>query len=103
MNRERYIMNKKELVQKAAEKTGFTQKDTQKLLDALVEIATDELAEGGSILLTGFGCLEAKTRKARRGSNPRTGEPIDIPSSVTAVFRTGSALQAKLDEMKEEA
>lgn len=91
-------MNKKELVQKAAEKAGFTQKDTQKLLDALLEIASDELAEGGSILLSGFGCLEAKTRKPRKGSNPRTGEPIDIPAVRTAVFRTGSALQAKLED-----
>lgn len=90
-------MNKKELIQKAAQKTGFTQKDAAKMLDALLEIAGDELAEGGSILLTGFGCLESKTRKPRKGSNPRTGEQIDIPAVHTAVFRTGSTLQAKLD------
>ncbi len=95
-------MNKKQLIQKAAEQTGFTQKESAKLLDALIAIATDELAEGGTILLTGFGCLEAKTRKARRGSNPRTGELIDIPSVHTVVFRTGSALQAKLDRSGDE-
>lgn len=90
-------MNKKQLIQKAAEKSGFTQKDTAKLLDTLLEIASDELAEGESILLTGFGCLEAKTRKARKGAHPRTGEPIDIPALHTAVFRPSAALQAKLD------
>lgn len=90
-------MNKKQLVRKASEQTGFTQKETAKLLDALIEIASDELAEGGSILLTGFGCLEAKTRRPRRGSDPRTGQPIDIPAVHTAVFRPSAALQEKLD------
>lgn len=90
-------MNKKQLIQKVSEKTGMSQKDAAKLLDALIETASDELAEGGSVLLTGFGCLEAKTRKARKGSHPRTGEPIDIPASRTAVFRPGSLLLSKLD------
>lgn len=95
-------MNKKQLIQKAAEKSGFTQKETTELLDTILEIATDELADGGNVLLTGFGCLEAKTRKARKGAHPRTGEPIDIPPVHTVVFRTGSSLQAKLDESKSE-
>lgn len=90
-------MNKKELICKAAEKSGLTQKDVTALLNTLLEIAEDELAAGGSVMLSGFGCLEAKTRSARKGVHPRTGEAIEIPPVHTAIFRPGSHLQAKLD------
>lgn len=90
-------MNKKQLIQKTAEKTGFSKNEVSLLIDALIEVTADELAAGGSVLLTGFGCLEAKTRKARKGAHPRTGEPIDIPEVHTAVFRAGSALQERLN------
>lgn len=90
-------MNKKQLIQALAEKTGATQKDTAKMIDALLEVTADELANGGAIQITGFGSLESKVRNERKGCNPRTGESIIIPASTTAVFRPGSALQAKLD------
>ncbi len=96
-------MNKKELIRKTAEQTGFSMRDTSLLLDAMLNIAADELSSGGSILLTGFGCLEAKTRGARKGAHPRTGEPISIPPVHTAVFRVGTKLQAILDHPKTES
>lgn len=89
-------MNKKQLIQKAAEKSGISTEQTAKVLDALISVAADELAGDGDILLTGFGRLEAVTKKARKGVHPRTGEPIEIPAQKTAAFRPSAALLEKL-------
>jgi len=94
-------MNKKELVCKAAAKSGLSQRDVTALLNALLEITEDELAAGGSVMISGFGSLEAKTKSARKGVHPRTGEAIEIPPVHTAVFHPGSRLQAKLDASSE--
>lgn len=89
-------MNKKQLIKQAAEKSGLSTEQTAKLLDALLSVAADELADGGFVLLTGFGRLEAVTKKARKGVHPRTGEPIEIPAQKTAAFRPSAALLEKL-------
>lgn len=90
-------MNKKELVRIAARQTGIPRADCERVLEALLEITSAELAEGGELLLSGFGALRIKERAPRMGVHPRSGEPMEIPAKKTVVFKTGGALQAKLD------
>ncbi len=90
-------MNKKELIRATAEASGLTQKDCTAALDALLEVVTKELSAGGEVSVTGFGALRVKTRGARVGINPKTGEKIDIAESKTVAFKAGSALQAKVN------
>ena len=90
-------MNKKELIRRTAEATGKTQKECAILLDAMLEIAARELAEGGDLLLTGFGSLRSKDRAPRKGVSPRTGEPMEIPGGKTVVFKASGELKAMLD------
>lgn len=85
-------MNKKELIRAAAEATGLTQKECNAVLDALLTAAAKELASGGEVSITGFGTLRIKERAARKGINPKTGEPIDIPAGKGVSFKASSAL-----------
>ena len=79
-------MNKAELVAKVAEKTGFTKKDAEAAVNALVN--------GDKVQLIGFGTFETRERKARQGRNPRKpGEVIAIDASKAPVFKAGKALK----------
>mgnify|MGYP000306333313 CR=1 FL=1 len=86
-------MNKTELINAIAEKTGFTKKDSERALDAFVEAVTEALKKDEKVQLVGFGTLEVRTRAARKAVNPRTKEDINIPASKTVAFKVGKGLK----------
>ena len=86
-------MNKAELVGAVAEKTGYTKKDAEKAADAIIDAITEQLAGGGKVQLVGFGSFEVKSRAARTGRNPKTGQSIQIAATSTPVFKAGKALK----------
>lgn len=90
-------MTKKELIRKVAKQTGYTKAECSIILDAILHTAADELAEGGELLLTGFGSLRVKERPPRKGIHPRTGDAIEIPQGRTIVFKAGTPLQSRLE------
>ena len=90
-------MNKSDLVDAVAEKTGFTKADASRAVDALFGtddgIIVETLSNDERVQITGFGTFEAKHRKARTGRNPRTGETIKIAATKTPSFRAGKGLK----------
>lgn len=82
-------MNKGELVAEMASKSGLSEKNAKKALEALIEIVTGELANGGRVQIFGFGTFCTETRSARVGRNPITGDKIDIPEKVVPKFKAG--------------
>lgn len=86
-------MNKTELVAAIADKAELSKKDAEKALNALVASVTDALAKQDKVQLVGFGTFEVRTRNARTGKNPRTGEEIKIPASKVPAFKAGKALK----------
>lgn len=86
-------MNKAELVAAAAEKTGLSKKDSEKVINAAFDSITETLAAGEKVQLVGFGAFEVKERGARVGRNPKTKEEIEIPASRVASFKAGKALK----------
>ena len=90
-------MNKSDLVDALADATGMTKADAGRAIDALFSpdggILAKTLKAGGRVQITGFGTFEAKSRKARTGRNPRTGETIKIAATKTPSFRAGKGLK----------
>ena len=86
-------MNKAELVDVIAKRTGGTKADTERHLDEMLGVIADTLAEGQELRLTGFGTFAVSQRKARRGRNPQTGLAIQIPATTVPVFRAGVQLR----------
>ena len=93
-------MNRLELVEAIAEKTGLSKKDTDAAVKAFIEVVTKELTKGGSVQLVGFGTFEVTKRTARTGRNPATGEPIKIKASKAPKFRAGMALKNAVNKKK---
>ncbi len=86
-------MTKMDLIAKVAEKTEFTKKDADVAVSAVIDAITEALSSGDKVALVGFGTFEVKERAARKGHNPKTKQPIDIPASKAPVFKAGKALK----------
>ncbi len=95
-------MNKTELVDKVAKKTGLTLKDSKIVVDAIFStvpkegIIASELKSGRKVQITGFGTFQIRKRKKREGRNPQTGEAIMIPATKFPAFSAGRALKDRL-------
>ena len=86
-------MNKTELIAAVAEKADLSKKDAEAAVNAALEAITAALQEGDKVQLVGFGSFEVKTRAARVGRNPKTGEEIPISEARLPVFKAGKALK----------
>ena len=89
-------MTKQEFIQKVAGKSGLSNRDAGKAVDAFMETITDALKAGDSVNFTGFGKFSAAARAARIGVNPRTGERVQIAARTVPKFSAGSQLKAAL-------
>ncbi|MCI7789559.1 MAG: HU family DNA-binding protein [Lachnospiraceae bacterium] len=86
-------MNKTELIDAMASKTGLTKKNAEAALNAFVETVSEQLAKGDKISLVGFGTFEVAERAEREGRNPQTGETMKIAASKAPKFKAGKALK----------
>lgn len=86
-------MEKKELIEQAATRSGMTKKDLQTALKAILETIEDSLSKGEPVKFTGFGTFEVRERAAREGRNPSTGEKITIAATKAPVFKPGATLK----------
>lgn len=87
-------MNKAELINAVAEKTGFTKKDAEAAVNATMDVVQESLKKDEKVQLIGFGTFEVRQRKARTGRNPRKpDETIEIPASKAPAFKAGKALK----------
>jgi DNA-binding protein HU-beta len=89
-------MNKEGLVEHVAAATGETRKQVAQVLDAILSGITDALKRDEKVTLVGFGTFQVRTRAARDGRNPRTGEKIQIPARKVPAFTAGKDLKTEL-------
>ncbi|MBP7176995.1 MAG: HU family DNA-binding protein [Ruminiclostridium sp.] len=90
-------MNKTELVNAIAAKSGLSKKNSEAALNALVASVEDALVAGEKVVLVGFGTFEVKQRAERKGRNPQTKAEITIPASKAPVFKAGKGLKDKIN------
>lgn len=93
-------MNRKELIDAVAKKTGETKAATERHLDALIETVTGTLKKGGSVQLVGFGTFEVRARAARTGRNPATGAALKIKASKAPAFKASKGLKDAVNGVK---
>jgi len=90
-------MTKNELGEQIAERTGLSASQSRQVVEAAIEVISDELAGGGEVALAGFGKFSVSHRAARQGRNPSTGQTIQIAASKAAKFSAASALKKRLN------
>lgn len=95
-------MNKTELIAAVSEKSGVTQKDSKKVVEAIFDVIKEDVAAGNKVQIIGFGTFESRKREARSGINPLTKEAMVIKASVVPAFKAGKAFKAVMPVPVEE-
>lgn len=86
-------MTRAELIVNVADRAKLDRKSAEKAVTATFETIKEALIEGDKVQVLGFGTFENRTRAARKGRNPRTGEEIDIKPSKLPSFKAGKGLK----------
>jgi len=89
-------MNKSELISKVAKSSNITKNEAREAVGVIFESITKALKEKATIRLMDFGTFSVKTKTARKGMNPQTGEQIDIPTKMVPKFKAASRLKKKI-------
>lgn len=90
-------MNKALLAEQIANKVGVSKKESEAMIEALVEIVITELKANNEVTISGFGAFSAKTRAGRVGVNPqKPTEKIQIPPVTVPKFKAGKSLKDAL-------
>jgi integration host factor subunit beta len=91
-------MTKAELVEDVARAAELTKKDAERLVEIVFESIIETLNQGEKIELRGFGSFRVRERGARRGRNPKTGDPVSIPAKRVPYFKPGKELKELINE-----
>jgi integration host factor subunit beta len=91
-------MIKSQLAQRiAAQNPHLYQRDAEKIVNIIFEEIVAALARGDRVELRGFGTFSVKTRPARSGRNPRSGEPVAVDQKRVPYFKTGKEMREQLN------
>ncbi|PWE28895.1 DNA-binding protein [Maritimibacter sp. 55A14] len=86
-------MTKTQLVASLADATGMDKKSAGGAIDALTDIITREVSNGGAVTLPGVGKVYCRERAARMVRNPATGEQIHKPADKVVKMTIAKALK----------
>lgn len=86
-------MTKNELIEKVAKKASLTKSAAADAVNHTFGLIRDSLVRGEKIVITGFGTFLVRSRAARRGRNPQTGQTIQIPSKKLPSFTAGKTIK----------
>lgn len=92
-------MTKADLVELVAAQVHLTKKDTEVVIDTILEsIANALTSQGdGKVELRGFGSFRTRQRRARQGRNPQSGESVHVPPKRIPFFKPGKELRRLID------
>ena len=94
-------MTKIELAAKVADKVHLTGRQAEAAVNILLTSIAEALREGGKVELRGFGSFRRRSRNARQGRNPRTGDAVQVPAKKVPVFRPGQELREKVGPVQD--
>ena len=86
-------MNKSELAERLAGRTGMSKSAAKNAVDGVFEVIGEALANGEEARILGFGRFGTRNRPARTARNPRTGETLSVAASTVPVFKAGNMLK----------
>jgi DNA-binding protein HU-beta len=98
------VMHKRQLVDEVARRSGpwgLTRRQVRDALHGILDVITDQMAEGNAVTIAGFGRFEAREHKGRRVVG-LDGEEYEVESRLVPSFHPYDSLrqkvQGKMDE-----
>jgi len=87
-------VNKAEFVDEIVAKTGWTKREAETALKAVLDTVTDAVASGEKVTLPGFGTFDKRERAARTARNPQTGEAVKVKKTSVPGFKAGAGFKS---------
>jgi integration host factor subunit beta len=91
-------MTKAELVEEVARAAELNKRDAEVIVETVFDSIITALHKGEKVELRGFGSFRTRERGPRRGRNPKTGEPVDVPAKRVPYFKPGKELKEYFTE-----
>ena len=91
-------ITKAEMVKIISEKMGFASKESTEIVEQVFEIMKETLEGGEKIKITNFGNFNIRTKRPRKGRNPKTGEEMVISGRKVLTFRPSAVLRKALNQ-----
>lgn len=86
-------MNKSGLVEEISNVSGLTKADSERALNAFLQVSLDALRAGEEVAIVGFGSFCVKETAERNGRDFKTGNVITIPARKSVKFKPGKNLK----------
>jgi len=91
-------LNNKEFISELSRRLGYSNKDATRLVSSVLSIMTQELQDGNTIAIQGFGSFEVKKKLERVSVNPITQQRLLIPPKLVLSFKPGITLKRQIQE-----
>jgi len=92
-------VTKKELIDRIAEQEGCKRALAKRVIQSFLDSIVEELGNGNRLEFRDFGVFESKVRAPRQAQNPKTMDPVQVPSKRTVKFKVGRVMKMRLDEI----
>jgi len=85
------------IAKKIADDCGFMNGEAVEILEKLLEIMKSKLVAGEDVMISGFGKWSVKSKHARKGRNPQTGEPIALDARRVVTWKYSPVLKKEVN------
>lgn len=90
-------LTRADLAEAVHEEVGLTRQDCAEMVERTLDLIAEALEEGEVVKLSGFGVFQVRSKNARMGRNPKTGEPAAIDPRRVISFRASQVMKARVD------
>ena len=88
-------MNNKEFISELSRRFVYTNKDTTQLVSSVINIMTQQLQDGNTVAIQGFGTFEVRKKLERISINPATQQRMLIPPKLVLTYKPSAILKEK--------
>lgn len=92
-------LTKADIVSAVQKENGFSYKESTDLVEKLIEILKDRLQSGEDVLISGFGKFQVKSKNARKGRNPATGDDMMLSARTVVTFKASGKLRDRINDL----
>lgn len=93
-------LTKKDIIEDIIMNVGLGRKEASDCIETFLEIIKETLEKGEDVSLSGFGKWSVRSKRERKGRNPKTGEKIAITQRRVTTFSLSNVLRARLEGKK---
>jgi integration host factor subunit alpha len=89
-------LTRADLAEAMNRKLGLSRSDSLTMVESILDLMSDALAEGEKVKISGFGTFLLRDKSERIGRNPKTGVEVPITPRRVLTFRASQMLKDRV-------